>query len=152
MTKQTSAKRYRFLDFEFWAHYGKVVLLDLKDIENGVLEDDAKTFLSPADFLKRALAVRALIGDDYDRYGVGRQDCRRFLSQATECAYEAKKQGDISNPAILKEKLDASKPVKIFVPGRSEDDFSLETLKKINQDNTQTVASIMKAGFSGEGS
>lgn len=109
---QTAKKRYTFRQFEFWAHYGKIALLDTEQVTGDKLEGDCIIWLSPKDFLERAMAYRALMIEKYNGEG------RRFLEMAKECAKEAYEQGDISDPEILRRKQEELRPVKVFIPSQ----------------------------------
>jgi hypothetical protein len=44
---------------------------------------------------------------------IDRREAKKMLEDAMECVKEANKKGDISNPKILQQKLEDSRPVKL---------------------------------------
>lgn len=128
---QEAKKKYQFRNFLFWAHYGKIALLDTEKVDSSMPEQDSIVWLSPKEFLERAMAVRALITEKYSGEG------RRFIEDALACVKEAKEQGDISNPKILAEKMRILRPVKIFIPGAQTTAKSniIDKLRKLRQSN-----------------
>ena len=145
---QTAKKRYRFRQFEFWAHYGKVALLDTERVSDELNEVDAVIWLSPKEFLERALAARALMIERYKGEG------RKFLDDAKECAKEAKEQGDISDPNILQKKFEEYRPVKVFIPSKQSIIYHgmshnpvIEKLRRLRATTTASPEDILRSGI-----
>lgn len=143
-------KRYKFRNFEFWAHFGKIALLDTENIDPNLPEMDSVKFLSPKEFLQRAMAVHALIADTH------RAEGKKLLDDALECVKEAKRQGDISDYKVYLDKVEKyGRPKTIYIPGprtysESDADFinRLRKLRKVSEEKNITTRDILIGGFS----
>lgn len=144
---QTAKKRYRFRQFEFWAHYGKIALLDTERVSDELNEVDAIIWLSPKEFMERAMAARALMIERYKGEG------RKLLDDALACAKEAEAQGDISDPKILQQKFEEFRPVKVFfpsqprliVPGRTTK--IIEKLRELRAKSRLSAEEVLRSGI-----
>lgn len=146
---QTAKRRYKFRNFEFWAHYGKVALLDTDRVSDELNEVDAIIWLSPKQFFERALAARALMIERYKGEGL------KFLEDALACAKEAEKQGDISNPEILKKKFEEFRPTKVFIPQQSsllvpggvQEHPIMQKLRELRKKSNIDVETVLTSGI-----
>jgi hypothetical protein len=106
MTK--SGKRYKFRNYEFWAADGVIAILDTsKAGSSRESVENATKYVFISDFIKNVIAAYGI------HSAIDRREAKKMLEDAMECVKEANKKGDISNPKILQQKLEDSRPVKL---------------------------------------
>ena len=109
------SRHYFFRGMEYYAANGCVIIIDTeKAADSSASPEEYRRVLSPGEFLKRIIAVRQSTDD---RYPDEVREARRLLEQGTEIAKIAKKQGDMTDPAVRAYKrVHRSRP-QIVVPG-----------------------------------
>lgn len=145
-SEQRPKKRYKFRNYEFWASYGKVAILDTENYDPKYNDIDNARYISPGELIKRAMAIRVLLDD------INPEEGRKLLEDAVECAKEAAAQGDISNMDILRKKAEDLKPTFIWIPSnirlRQEGIFDqLRRLKKISEEKKIDPKNVFAEGY-----
>ena len=82
-------KAYRYKDLEFYAEGGLVVVINTKELDNPNYDKKKQTVLRPGEFIKRAIAARMSVGDQYPDEAA---EARSFLEEAAVVAKQAKAQ------------------------------------------------------------
>jgi hypothetical protein len=142
LPKSQIGTRYKWRNFEFWAHCGKVALLDTDNIDPNLPEIDSVKFLSPRDFLARACGVYAIIADTHRKEG------KKLLEQALECVKEAKNQGDISDPKVYQDKAERyGKPMQLWIPEHIRQESFMDKLRRLRKISGVDYKVIMKEGY-----
>lgn len=103
-----SGKRYKFKNYEFWAEDGTIAILDLN--QAGSTEESVKSATKhvPLGEFVRNAAAAASLQSVFDRH-----QARKLLNDALECIAEAKKQGDMSDPKVLADKIQSRRKIQI---------------------------------------
>jgi hypothetical protein len=112
---KSEGRHYRYMRIEFFAQNGLITVIDLDAAgDSSAAAADAIQRLAPGEWIKRAIAVRMGVQEEYKDE---RDRAKKFLDESKEACKLAKSQGDPTDPAVLEHYSKHSKKSRILVPG-----------------------------------
>jgi hypothetical protein len=141
-----SGRHYTFRNYEFWAADGMIAILDTDKAGSSQLSvEEATKWVRPKEFLENAMAARVLLDETNPAEG------RKLLEDAHACFKEAIRQGDISNPKILHQRLEEARPIRVstaglFIPQRSPQQRYIDRLRKLEGKKVEDIGKVLTEG------
>jgi hypothetical protein len=112
---QAEGPHFKWMGFEFWAERGLVTLVDT-NLAGDSKADIHKAIqrLSPAEFLKRAMAIRMA---DPEKYPSETKAFEKLFDKAVATCKLAKAQGDPTDPKVVEHVVKHQRRSSILTPG-----------------------------------